>query len=163
MLLLASLFAFTQVKAQGNTAATAVNNMVASYLGVKNALAADDNATTKAKASELLAAINAVPADKLNGLKKITWAEYNNKLAFDARHISESGAIDHQREYFTSLSKNMYLLLKSLKMNNTVVYEQYCPMKKASWLSESAAIKNPYYGKKMATCGKTIETLAATK
>jgi hypothetical protein len=33
-------------------------------------------------------------------------------------------------------------------------------MKKATWLSETNAIKNPYYGKQMLTCGKTTETLA---
>lgn len=151
---------FIQVKAQDNTASTPVNQVITAYLGVKNALTADNNEAAKSKAKELLAAISAVPAARLTPEQKKLWSPYVDKLQFDSRHISESDAIDHQREHFTSLSKNMYSVIKGLKMNTTVVYEQYCPMKKATWLSESSAIKNPYLGKQMLTCGKTTETLA---
>jgi hypothetical protein len=48
-------------------------------------------------------------------------------------------------------------------MNTSTLYQQYCPMKKAYWLSETPTIKNPYYGKEMPTCGKTTETLGAVK
>lgn len=154
------LVAFTTTKAQDLAANTAVNNVITTYLGVKNSLTADNNATTKTNAKELLAAITAVPADKLTPEQKKIWAAYTNKLEFDSRHISESDAIDHQREHFTSLSKNMYEVVKGLKLNSTTIYEQYCPMKKATWLSETSAVKNPYYGKQMLTCGKTTETLA---
>lgn len=41
---------------------------------------------------------------------------------------------------------------------NHAVYYQYCPMKKAYWLSMEKEIKNPYYGSSMLTCGKVIET-----
>jgi hypothetical protein len=53
----------------------------------------------------------------------------------------------------------MFELVKGLMLHTTTLYEQYCPMKKATWLSETAAIKNPYYGSQMLTCGKTTETL----
>lgn len=82
-----------------------------------------------------------------------------DKLLIDSRHISESTEIDHQREYFASLSKNMLEAVKGLKLNITPVYAQYCPMKKATWLSESVEIKNPYYGRQMLTCGKVAESL----
>jgi hypothetical protein len=32
-------------------------------------------------------------------------------------------------------------------------------MKKMYWLSSEAAIKNPYYGKMMLTCGSVTETI----
>jgi hypothetical protein len=32
-------------------------------------------------------------------------------------------------------------------------------MKKAYWLSPDKAIKNPYYGSAMLTCGKVTETI----
>jgi hypothetical protein len=158
------LIAFTTAKAQDLTANAAINKVITTYLGVKNALTADNNASTKTSAKELLTAVTAVPADKLTPEQKKIWTAYANKLEFDSRHISESDAIDHQREHFTSLSKNMYEMVKGLKLNSTTIYEQYCPMKKATWLSETSAVKNPYYGKQMLTCGKTTETLApATK
>jgi hypothetical protein len=162
--LLIVLTSFSTVKAQDQSAAPAVNKVLAAYIDVKNALTTDDNAVTKTKASELLSAINAVSMDKFTPVQHKLWMTYSEKLQFDSRHISESNAIDHQREHFTSLSKNLYEVVKGLKLNTTTVYEQYCPMKKATWLSETSSIKNPYYGKQMLTCGKTTETLApATK
>jgi hypothetical protein len=155
---------YSTVNAQDKPAASAVNNVLTAYLDVKNALTTDNKAAAKNKAHDLLTAINAVPMDKLTPEQHKLWMTYSEKLEFDSRHISESDAIDHQREHFTSLSKNLYEVIKGLKLNAATVYEQYCPMKKATWLSETNAIKNPYYGKQMLTCGKTTETLApATK
>ena len=91
-------------------------------------------------------------------------APYIDKLFYDTRHINESKSADHQREHFASLSKNLYEVLKAVRKNTTTIYEQYCPMKKTYWLSETEKIKNPYYGPTaMSTCGKTKETLAAVK
>jgi hypothetical protein len=156
---IALLIPFAAVRAQGVTASAAINNVVTAYYGVKNALADDNNGVAQSKAKELFAAVNAVPVAKLTPDQHKIWAAYTDKLQFDSRHISESTAIDHQREHFTSLSKNMYEVIKGLKLNNAVVYEQYCPMKKATWLSESTAIKNPYLGKKMLDCGRTTATI----
>jgi len=153
------LMPFSTVIAQGVTANTAINNVLTAYYGVKNALAGDNSSAAQSKAKELFTAINAVPMDKLTPDQHKIWMAYTDKLQFDSRHISESTAIDHQREHFTSLSKNLYEVIKGLKVNNTVVYEQYCPMKKATWLSETSAIKNPYLGKKMLDCGRTTATL----
>ena len=61
-----------------------------------------------------------------------------------------------------ALSKNIYELIKVSKSAGTVYY-QFCPMandgKGANWLSKESAIKNPYYGSQMLTCGKTVETI----
>jgi hypothetical protein len=84
---------------------------------------------------------------------------YQDKLAFDARHISESNDIAHQREHFANFSANFFKLAKAIKLTDEAVYYDYCPMKKSYWLSADAAIKNPYYGKQMLTCGKVTETL----
>jgi len=56
----------------------------------------------------------------------------------------------------------MYDLIKTTKPE-TPVYYQHCPManggKGANWLSKENAVKNPYYGSQMLTCGKTVETI----
>ena len=164
IILLTVIASYSTVNAQDKAAATAVNNVLTTYLDVKNALTADNKTEAKSKAADLLTAINNVPMNKLTPEQHKLWMIYSEKLQFDSRHISESDAIDHQREHFASLSKNLYEVVKGLKLNTTTVYAQYCPMKKAAWLSETNAVKNPYYGKQMLTCGKTTETLApATK
>ncbi|MDR6945391.1 DUF3347 domain-containing protein [Mucilaginibacter pocheonensis] len=164
IILLTIVASYSTVNAQDKAAATAVNNVLTTYLDVKNALTADNKTEAKSKAADLLTAINNVPMNKLTPEQHKLWMTYSEKLQFDSRHISQSDAIDHQREHFASLSKNLYEVVKGLKLNTTTVYAQYCPMKKAAWLSETNAVKNPYYGKQMLTCGKTTEILApATK
>ena len=159
LLSFALLAIFTQVKAQDAASTSPISGVMTAYFGVKNALTADNNAAAKSKAKELLEAVTSVQTVNLTAEQKTLWTGYADKLSFDSRHISESAVIDHQREHFASLSKNMIEVVKGLKLNTAVVYQQYCPMKKSSWLSESAAIKNPYYGKQMLTCGKVTETL----
>ena len=57
----------------------------------------------------------------------------------------------------------MYAVMKAFKSNDLVLYQQYCPMAKKIWISESSVIKNPYLGKKMPECGVTKEMLKAAK
>ncbi|WDF55603.1 DUF3347 domain-containing protein [Mucilaginibacter sp. KACC 22063] len=147
------LLSFTQAKAQINTSKDAV---LTAYYGVKNALINSNAATANAKAKEFQSAVSALTADQLAEAQK-------DKLLFDARHIGESNDIAHQREHFAKLSENMYALVKAGKFNSAPVYRDYCPMKKSYWLSESAAIKNPYYGNQMLTCGEVKETLPAAQ
>ena len=152
------------VSAKNTAPANAIDKITSAYLGVKNALSAGNGALAETKAKELLDALSADPAKGLKPDQQKLLNSYLDKLKFDSRHISETTAVDHQREHFASLSKNMYVVLKGLKMNNSTLYEQYCPMKKAYWLSETPSIKNPYYNDKMmATCGSTKETLTPRK
>jgi hypothetical protein len=102
-----------------------------------------------------------ISVNDMDAKQKATWQKYSEKLRYDGEHIGESTAIDHQREHFGSLSANMYAVLKAFKTNNVAIYQQYCPMEKKTWLSESTAIKNPYLGKKMLDCGRTTETFKA--
>lgn len=136
-----------------------INKVLADYLEVKNALFAGNGDAASNKAKQLFASIGNVSVKGMSPAQQQVWNNYTNKLQFDSRHISETNAIAHQREHFASLSKNMYIVVKAFKANTAVIYQQYCPMKKAYWLSESAEIKNPYYGADMADCGKITETL----
>lgn len=157
------LFSVSFAKAHQATANN-IGTITADYLGVKNALVANNGAEAEAKAKELFAALSDQPAKGLNPGQQKLFNNYLDKLKFDSRHISEVNIVEHQREHFASLSKNMYEVLKGLKLNTSTIYEQYCPMKKAYWLSETASIKNPYYNDKMmATCGSTKATLTAVK
>jgi hypothetical protein len=154
----ALLLTVVTIGAKAQTTNAAINNVVTAYLDVKSALAADNGANAEAKARILTAQITAVKITD-----KAAWKKYADKLSFDARHISETKKIDHQREHFASLSKNLLEVLKALNANAQTLYVQYCPMKKSSWLSDIQAIENPYYGKEMLDCGSVKETLKAAK
>ena len=132
------------------------------YFLVKDALVKTDGATASAKAGTLLSAINAVKMETLKADEHTVWMKVLDNLKLEAQHISETKDASQQRDNFTSLSKNMYDLIKVAKPATTVYY-QNCPMfndgKGANWLSKESTVKNPYYGTMMLTCGKTIETI----
>ena len=132
------------------------------YFAVKDALVKTDGKTASTKATELLTAINAVKMDKLNMDAHMVWMKVVTNLKEDAKHISDTKDAGHQRDYFATLSKSIYELIKVSKQD-TPTYFQHCPMandgKGADWLSKENTIKNPYFGSMMLSCGKTVETL----
>jgi copper chaperone CopZ len=132
------------------------------YFALKDALVKTDGNATSAKATDLLAAISAVKMEKLAMDEHTVWMKVMKDLAFDAKHISETKETAHQREHFITLSKNMYALIKVSKQE-TPTYYQHCPMandgKGADWLSKELAVKNPYYGSMMLSCGKVVEII----
>ncbi len=129
------------------------------YFELKDALVNSDPAMASTHAALLLKAIDGVDIGSLSESERKTFVSLQPKLAYDARHISEVQKIDHQREHFASLSLNMYTLAKVAKLSNKPVYQEYCPMKKTYWLSSETAIKNPYFGKQMLTCGSVTNTI----
>jgi hypothetical protein len=90
------------------------------------------------------------------------WMKVLTDLKADAKNIGNTNDIAKQRNHFVALSKNIYPLIKISK-TETPTYYQFCPMandgKGAHWLSKENAVKNPYYGSMMLTCGKTVETI----
>ena len=71
-----------------------------------------------------------------------------------AEHIGKS-EMEHQREHFKTLSKDMMDMV-AITGTETTLYQQFCPMydEGSAWLSMEKEIKNPYYGSKMMACGK---------
>ena len=128
------------------------------YFLLKDALVKTDSKTASAKSKELLTSIEAVKMESLKMDVHMVWMKVLKDLIADAKSISEAQDIKKQRELFKSLSKNTYELIKVSKPTEAIYY-QYCPMQDANWLSKENAVKNPYYGSQMLTCGKTVETI----
>ena len=138
---------------------TFVKDVLAAYLELKNALAADKSKEASISGDKLLTALNNFPVDALSDEQKKGVPEIMADAKEQAEHIGENaGNIKHQREHFQDLSEDLYDLLKLVGTTQTV-YKDYCPMVKAIWISEKKEIVNPYYGKDMLTCGKVQETI----
>lgn len=74
-----------------------------------------------------------------------------------AEHIGgNSGKLEHQREHFAMLSKDINDLIKTFGTTQKL-YQDHCPMydegKSGYWISENKEIRNLYYGAQMLTCG----------
>jgi hypothetical protein len=162
ILLLGGCLLFTSVKANSNpTSLFSLNQIQSSlpdllnlYYDIKNALFNSNAVEASEKAGLLLKAISGVDMSTLSEKDHTVFISLQSKLSFDARHIAEVQNIEHQREHFASLSLNMYTLAKSVSLSKQPVYEDYCPMKKAYWLTSEAEIKNPYFGEQMPDCGE---------
>lgn len=132
------------------------------YFVVKDAMISSDGNATSIASKELLVSINNVKMDKLEMDVHMVWMKVLNQIKEDAEHIADTKDIKHQREHFTTLSKDIYALLKVAKYD-VPVYFQFCPMyndgKGANWLSKENTVKNPYYGSMMLSCGKTVEII----
>ena len=132
------------------------------YFLVKDALITSNGNSTASASKELVTAINNVKMDKLDMDVHKVWMKVVNTIQKDAENIANTKDVKIQRDHFTSLSKEIYTLIKISKYENPVYY-QFCPMfndgKGANWLSKENAVKNPYYGSMMLSCGKTVETI----
>jgi hypothetical protein len=138
---------------------SSLSQLLSLYYNIKDALVASNAELASAKAGEFLKAVNGIDMKSLSAADHSAYMSVSNKLAFDARHISETKEISHQREHFKSLSDNFFVLAKKTKLSSQPIYQVYCPMKKAYWLSSEMAIRNPYFGNQMLDCGKVTATL----
>ncbi|HUB60555.1 MAG TPA: DUF3347 domain-containing protein [Puia sp.] len=144
---------------QANAKPADLSPILTDYYQLKDALVAGDAAAAATAAGEMLKVINGVDMSSMTAADHTAFMALQDKLAYDARHISESKDINHQREHFVSLSANVYKLAKEVRLSSQPIYEDYCPMKKAYWLSGDAVIRNPYFGNAMPDCGKVAATI----
>ena len=154
LLILALLsIVFSQpIKAQDTTQQKELSELLTHYYSIKNALVAGKGNEASSSAQNFIKVANSID------FKLISEGNINALLK-DATPISESKDLTKQRSHFSNLSNNMTALAKSVKLSNEPIYQAYCPMKKAGWLSNEKAIKNPYYGNAMLTCGSVVETI----
>jgi copper chaperone CopZ len=111
---------------------------------------------------KLVSTFVAVKMEKLSSEEHTVWMKVMSSLKSNTEKIVATTIIEKQRVVFMDLSANFYALLKVSKQDYSIYY-QNCPMyndgKGANWLSKENAVKNPYYGSQMLTCGKTVETI----
>ena len=132
------------------------------YFELKNELVNSDAKKSVIKANELITLINNIKDDQLSASQKEVWNKTEKELAIRVTKFAASPNIDHQRKLFSDISENMIPIAEANE-SITPVYLQRCAMyndgEGAQWLSKDNAIKNPYYGTQMLTCGKTVKII----
>jgi hypothetical protein len=116
------------------------------YLEVKDALVRSDSKHSSTLAITWLKAIEAE-------------TDFKEKagLIKSVQKITKTTDIEAQRAAFAEASVLMWSIVKRAPHFHMDVYYQYCPMKGTYWLSAEAAIRNPYYGSAMLTCGNVSD------
>ena len=123
-------------------------NLLNNYISVKNALVSSDSKA----ASSAITGLNEAVKSESDFAQKAELQKATDKLSKAGNNLEK------QRAAFNEVSTVLWKVVKSSDKVNQPVYYQYCPMKKAYWLSKEKEIKNPYYGSSMLTCGKVTET-----
>jgi hypothetical protein len=137
--------------------------IVKDYLALKNALIADNDKAAANAGKQLFSTLKNVDMKAIPANKHQQYMEIAENAKENAEHIGDNaGNIDRQREHLSSLSKDVSDLI-ALFGTTQKLYQDYCPMyndgKGAIWISEAKAIKNPYYGNQMLTCGSVTKEL----
>ena len=140
-----------------------MQEMVTQYLQIKNALADDNGKDAASSGNAFVESMGKMDKTSLTADKKKTWDNLSDDAKEMAEHIGKNAdKLEHQREHFDMLSKDIYDMVKTFGAGQTL-YQDFCPMyndkKGATWLSETKEIKNPYLGKKMPTCGSVKEEI----
>ncbi|UXP33826.1 DUF3347 domain-containing protein [Reichenbachiella agarivorans] len=131
----------TKIKAQ---------QILASYLQIKDALVETDTTASQEAAAKMVSFLT--EEDDLS-----------LKIKVDAKYIATTNDIAAQRSTFSNLSDNVYTLVKKHLADENTIYRQYCPMAQnnqgAYWLSSEKEILNPYFGGQMLRCGSVKEEI----
>lgn len=131
-----------------------ISNLTQEYLQIQAALSSDNAAKASAAATTFSSAAATIKMGDISSTLHPTFMQYQKALVKDSKSIATSKDIKAQRKAFADLSKSMIALAKKDKISSSTLYEDYCPMKKESWLSSSKDIQNPYFGSSMIDCGK---------
>lgn len=147
-----------------NAAEFSTKEIIDGYLQLKNALTADKPKDAASAANSMKAALSKVNNTTLSADKQKIYADLQEGIREHTEHIgSNAGNLEHQREHFIMLSRDMASLIKNFGNNGQTLYKDFCPMadngKGALWISEIKEIKNPFYGTKMISCGSVKETI----
>lgn len=141
---------------------TELKEILSSYLALKDALVEDDVEAARKLKLEFQKAVEA-SAGPVNPDASEKLARLYSALKSAAKRISSSSDISSMRKSFNELSVSMIALVKNFQMDSGTLYLHHCPMadndKGANWLSTSAEVRNPYYGRAMLACGEVTEVL----
>ncbi|MEN3322214.1 DUF3347 domain-containing protein [Mariniflexile soesokkakense] len=139
--------------AVGNNQDVNAEVVLKDYFNLKDALVADNNAKAKELGAALVKSLSTLNVSKFTDAQKAELKDIIEDAMEHAEHISKS-PIEHQREHFKTLSKDITDMVAITGTANTL-YQQFCPMydKGSAWLSMNKEVLNPYYGSKMLKCG----------
>src|SRR5260221_4796364 len=120
-----------------------VKSVLDQYLKIQGELAKD---SIKGVDEHAAAIAKAVKGDDMKMLSP--------DVAKQADALAQAKDLRAARAAFKPLSASLVKYLADNKAGGGTYHEAYCPMVKASWLQTGKAIKNPYMGKEMLSCGE---------
>ena len=138
---------------------SAFEAVFARYFELKDALVAGNGGQAQKSAAALDEAMHGVDAAKLPAAQQGTWEQVLGAAMPVVHPLSGTDDLAKQRKLFAQLTAPMLQLAEAA--GEGTIYLDHCPMYEggADWLSRDKAIKNPFYGNMMLTCGSVKSTI----
>lgn len=140
--------------------------VVTRYYALKNSMVTAKEADANAAAAQLATITDSFQAFMQRDTANMAAAKpFLDTIITQSKLITtiKDETVEKQRLAFGTLSSALYGLLRNVELKNGRIYHDFCPMafndKGATWLSDEADIKNPYFGKKMMECGEVTDSL----
>ena len=142
-----------------NKLQTVFNN----YIQLKDAFVDEDSNSAMLESKNLLANLTKVDMKLVTDkVSHSNWMSMEKEIRTAATSILNTSNITDQRNYFKRLSAALMDAIQVFGVNETVFVE-FCPMadsnKGAYWLSKEEKVINPYFGKRMLTCGEVKQVI----
>lgn len=129
-----------------------LEKVLGNYITVKNHLVNVDSKKASASAIEMISSIEE--------LKKVSdKKELMDELIDYSKVIQKMESLEKQRTALGKQSEILWTLIQSQSSFGREYFYDYCPMKKMHWISETKAIRNPFFGNQMLSCGKVEEII----
>lgn len=141
------------------------NNLLTSYYRLKDAFVASNDTMAATQAEALLESAGNLNLKEVKADSTIveTANQYLSSVSAEAKALTIEPNLEAKRKSFQMISDNMYDLVRTVHFDRETVHHQFCPMAfndaGAYWLSSTSDIKNPYFGKKMLTCGEVKDSI----
>ncbi|WP_026260067.1 DUF3347 domain-containing protein [Segetibacter koreensis] len=148
---------------------TSFNNkftaLLNNYYRLKDAFVASNDTMAASQAKALMTSADSLNLQEVKADSSIIEMakQYLGSISSEAKALVAEPNLEAKRKSFQMISDNMYDLVRTVHFDKDVVYHQFCPMAfndaGAYWLSQTTDIKNPYFGKKMLTCGEVKDSI----
>lgn len=139
--------------------------LLTNYYRLKDAFVASNDTLAASQAKALMGSADSLNLKEVKADSSIIEManQYIGSISAEAKALVGEPNLEAKRKSFQMISDNMYDLVRTVHFDKETVYHQFCPMafndEGAYWLSSSADIKNPYFGKKMLTCGEVKDSI----
>ena len=140
-------------------------NFLNNYYHLKDAFVLSNNEMAVTSANLLVSSADSLDLKEVKADNSIVEMAkgYVQTVTSEAKALTQEKDLEAKRKSFQMISDAMYDLVRTVRFDKEVVYHQFCPMAfndaGGYWLSASSDIKNPYFGKKMLTCGEVKDSI----
>lgn len=132
----------------------AMEPILAEYLEIHGALAADTTEGIERAAEAIAKAARELDPEQLAGEHAELYRQIPHQIAAACEKLRAARDIEAAREAFKELSKPLSTWAAVAEPEGASVL--HCSMAKASWIQRGPPVANPYYGAEMSSCGEYV-------